>query len=272
MHFRLNRSARLDARIASVVRRQLDATLTGLVTQARAAIQDAVARAQDDIRTLAQAEASRIAGQADSAAAAIENLATSTRLRFEEHERILDAIRARWVDENTDLTDQEFLAHYNVGEVLNSLFTQRLRRLTGIRIRDERSRHVAPDALLREAELVRDMSRALFGAALPDFGALADLVTDGGRLEPSASDRRLLGQVERDVTELARAIRATGHEVAFVFDVPPGSQADPDRYELWTSSIPGRPVAFVVTPGYEAAGRRIRPPSVITTERMTGRG
>jgi hypothetical protein len=259
MHFR--RSAR---------RRQLDMMLAEMVAQARSAIQDAVGRAEADIKALAETEARRIAGHADSAAAAVQSLATSTGLRFEEHERILDAIRARWVDENTDLTGQEFLAHYNVDDVLKPLFTQRLRRLASTRIRDERSRQAGPDALLREAELVRDMSRALFGAALPDFGALAGLVTDGGRLEPSAVDRRLLAQVERDVTELIRAIRATGHEVAFVFDVPPGSRADPDLYELWTSSIPGRPVAFVVTPGYEAAGRRIRPPSVITTERLTG--
>ena len=247
MHFR--RSAR---------RRQLDMMLAEMVAQARAAIQDAVGRAEADIRALAETEARRIAGHADSAAAAVQSLATSTRLRYEEHERILDAIRTRWVDENT------------VDDVLNPLFTHRLRRLASTRIRDERSRQAGPDALLREAELVRDMSRALFGAALPDFGALTGLVTDGGRLEPSAVDRRLLAQVERDVTELIRAIQATGHEVAFVFDVPPGSRADPDRYELWTSSIPGRPVAFVVTPGYEAAGRRIRPPSVITTERLTG--
>jgi len=266
MHFRRNRSDR----IALAVSRQLRADIEDMVTQARSAITDAVRQAQDDIRALAQSEARRIAGRADGAAAAIESLAASTGLRFEEHERILDAIRARWVDENTDLTYQEFLAHYNFDEVLKSLFTQRLRRLTSTRIRDERSRQAAPDALLREAELVRDMSRALFRAALPDFGALADLITDGGRLEPSAKDRRLLAQVERDVTELVRGIRATGHKVVFVFDVPPGSQADPDRYELWTSSIPGRPVAFVVTPGYEAAGRRIRPPSVITTERITG--
>jgi len=229
----------------SARRRQLDAMLAEMV-----------ARAEADISKRVQAE--------------IETLATSTGLRFEEHERILDAIRAHWVEEKTDLAGQEFPAHYDVDGVLKPLFTQRLRRLASTRIRDERSRVASPDALLREAELVRDMSRALFGAAVPDFGVLAGLVTDGGRLEPSAVDRRLLAQVQRDVTELVRAIRATGHEVAFVFDLPRGSRADPDRYELWTSSIPGRPVAFVVTPGYEAAGRRIRPPSVITTERLTG--
>jgi hypothetical protein len=46
--------------------------------------------------------------------------------------------------------------------------------------------------------------------------------------------------------------------------------AGPDRHELWTSGIAGDPVAFVVTPGYEASGRRIMPPGVITVRISAG--
>src|ERR1017187_1689425 len=241
------------------------ADIKAIAGQVRTDTDGLAGQVQADISTLGDTEERRIRELADAAVGATER-------RFEEHERILDAIRARWVDDNPDLTPQDFLARYNFAEVLKSLFTQRLRKLTNPRIREERSQRPSVDALLREAELVRDMGRALFGSGSPDFDALAALVTDGGRLQLSADDSRLLARVQRDVTQLINSIRETRHKIAFTFDVPPGSPADPDQYDLWTSSIPGRPVAFVVTPGYEAAGRHIRRPAVITTERLTGQG
>jgi len=116
----------------------------------------------------------------------------------------------------------------------------------------------------------REMCLALFGQREPDFTRLAAIATSDGGLVLAGQDSRLLSRIQREAAELRAAVTSTGHRVSFTFELPAGTVADPDRHELWTSGIAGDPVAFVVMPGYEASGRRIMPPGVITVRISAG--
>jgi len=240
----------------------------------RAAIETSMSRARTDLTRQAEHELARIAGGSDGATATVARPAERTERRLadverliQDHQRILDTIRARGVEDDPDLTREDFLVHYHLAEQLKALFTQRLPELTDARLAYERAQGQAPDALWREAQLVRQLCLALFGGPAPDLDAVTQVATAEGRVPLSGADERRLARVRREATDLVTAVAGSGHEAAFVFELPPATLADPDLHELWTSSRPGHPVAFVVTPGYEAAGRRVLPPAVITTDR-----
>lgn len=181
----------------------------------------------------------------------------------------VDNLRARLFIEDRSLTDADFLVHYQIGERLKRLFTQRLPDLTNVGA----GAGAGPGdvsgtvALRREAQQVRLMCQALFEGDEPDLERLAAIVTGSGEAALSEPDCRLLERVQQEAARLRKDIEGTGHPYIFIFDLPAETTADSSQYELWTSAVAGEPVAFVVTPGYVVSGRRILLPAVITGSR-----
>ncbi|WUD75636.1 hypothetical protein OG937_30075 [Streptomyces sp. NBC_00510] len=246
------REARLGARIGALT------GLPGRAERAEAALEELAVRAEaglsriDGLSRLHDALSVRLGATEAAAEAAARRLA--------EHDEVLDLMRAGQVSERTDLTDERALSHYAFADRLKALFTQRLPEVIGPRTATDGG----DDVVLREAELVRQMCGALFGTGTgePDLAELNRIVTDGGRIEPDRRGRRLLDRVGQEAADLLQSMAASGHPTEFVFDLPAGTVADPDRHILWPTCEPGRPVAFVVCPAYRAAGLRVLEPTV----------
>jgi hypothetical protein len=179
----------------------------------------------------------------------------------------VDNLRARLFIEDRSLTDSDFLVHYQIGERLKRLFTQRLPDLTNVGAGARPGDVSGTAALRREAQQVRLMCQALFEGDEPDLERLAAIVTGSGEAALSEPDGRLLERVQQEAARLRKDIEGTGHPYIFIFDLPAETTADSSLHELWTSAVAGEPVAFVVTPGYVVSGRRILLPAVITGPR-----
>jgi uncharacterized coiled-coil protein SlyX len=242
----IDETRRLTQKVA-----QLERTVAEQST-AQAALSDTLAEQADLLRR----QTSRLDMQ--------DELLAGTGQTLTHYIETVDALRARLVMENRSLTDADSLVHYQLGERLMRLFTQRLPELTNVRATAGQARTDGTDALRHEAQQVRQMCLALFDAEEQDLGRLAAIVTDSGRITLSEQQARLLERVQQEAASLRKAIEDTGHPYVFIFDLPPGTDADRGQHELWTSAAEGEPVAFVVTPGYVVSGRRILPPAVIT--------
>jgi hypothetical protein len=179
----------------------------------------------------------------------------------------VDNLRARLFIEDRSLADADFLVHYQIGERLKRLFTQRLPDLSNVGAGTGPGDVSGTAALRREAQQVRLMCQALFEGDEPNLERLAAIVTGSGQVTLSEPDDRLLERVQQEAARLRRDIEGTGHPYIFIFDLPAETRADSSQYELWTSAVAGEPVAFVVTPGYVVSGRRILLPAVITGSR-----
>ena len=179
----------------------------------------------------------------------------------------VDNLRARLFIEDRSLTDADFLVHYQIGERLKRLFTQRLPDLTNVGAGAGPRDASGMSALRREAHQVRLMCQALFEGDEPDLKRLAAIVTGSGQVALSEPDGRLLERVQQEAARLRKDIEGTGHPYIFIFDLPTETTADSSQYELWTSAVAGEQVAFVVTPGYVVSGRRILLPTVTTGSR-----
>ncbi|MCY0947075.1 hypothetical protein [Streptomyces antarcticus] len=184
----------------------------------------------------------------------------------------LDLLRAMGVETRTDLTLGAFLPHQRFAARLDTLYSQRLQLLIGPRTTAEHP----PNTLLREAQLVQQMCLTLFGSDGrdprngPDLTRLNRIVTSDGEVELSPQHLRLLNRVGREATDLCRAIADTGHPTQFIFEVEPGTVADPKKHRIPPPSEAGRPVAFVMCPGYQVADRPMLLPTVFTEPRDMG--
>jgi hypothetical protein len=183
----------------------------------------------------------------------------------------MDTLRARLFIEDRTLTDADFLVHYEIGERLKRLFTQRLRDLASPGASDGPEGADGSTVLMREARQVRLMCQALFEGGEPDLEGLTAIVTDSGQVMLSEEDSRLLERVKQEAVSLRKDIEGNGHPYMFIFNLSPDTVADPGQHVLWTSAVAGEPVAFVVTPGYVVSGRRILASAVITGPREAQR-
>ncbi|WP_393086792.1 hypothetical protein [Streptomyces sp. LN704] len=204
--------------------------------------------------------------QADERALALESTVADTRRLLDELGEVLDLVRVAQVEERTDLTREDFLVHYDLAGRLKALYTQRMPDLIQPRLAAERPR----DVVRRQAELIRRLCLALFGpeehdgVGDPDLDELTRITTDAGRVGLDQQHQRLLERVGAEASNLSRAMNESGYASRFDFSVEPGIAADPREHALWLSCEAGRPVAFVVCPGYRAADRRLLEPFVFT--------
>ncbi|WP_169981423.1 hypothetical protein [Microbispora sp. H10836] len=217
-------------------------------------VENVVART-DGLHTRVEAQESDLSGVRDTLAALVPLQETVHRLA-----ETVDLVRERRVRERDDLTRDDFLVHFGFGARMKALLTQRLPELTETRVDDEKP----TDVLRREAELVREMSRALTEPGDRMESWLTAVATDHGRLRLPPRQEQLLARVCAEADDVRRGLAGTGHRVRFDFDLPFGTVADPEEHEIWTACAPGEEVDFVVTPAYYAQGRKILPPSVFT--------
>ncbi|MFD8417801.1 hypothetical protein [Streptomyces sp. NPDC059466] len=202
----------------------------------------------------------------DERALVLENTVADTRRLLAELSEVLDLVRVAQVEERTDLTREDFLVHYELANRLKALYTQRMPDLIQPRLAAERPR----DVVRRQAELIRRLCLALFGpeehdgVGDPDLDELTRIVTDTGRVGLDQQHQRLLERVGAEAANLSRAMNGSGYASRFDFSVEPGTVADPREHALWLSCEAGRPVTFVVCPGYRAADRRLLEPFVFT--------
>ncbi|MER5406329.1 hypothetical protein [Streptomyces sp. NPDC002769] len=204
--------------------------------------------------------------EVDERALALESTVADSRRLLDELGEVLDLVRVAQVEERTDLTREDFLVHYELAGRLKALYTQRMPDLIQPRLAAERPR----DVVRRQAELIRRLCLALFGpeehdgVGDPDLDELTRITTDNGRVGLDHQHQRLLERVGAEAANLSRAMNESGYASRFDFTVEPGAVADPREHALWLSCEAGRPVAFVVCPGYRAADRRLLEPFVFT--------
>jgi hypothetical protein len=197
--------------------------------------------------------------RAEERAQMLETAVADTRRGLDEQSEVLDLVRVTQVAERADLTREDFLVHYELAQRLRALYTQRIPDLIQPRLTAERPR----DVVRRQAQLISGLCLVLFGPdeegglGEPDLAELARIATDAGVVGLDARHQRLLERVGTEAAHLFRAMTGSGHASHFDFAVEPGAPADPEEHVLWPSCEAGRPVAFVVCPGYRAADRRL---------------
>lgn len=203
---------------------------------------------------------------------AAEAAVADSRRLLDEQGEVLDLVRGARVEERADLTREDFLVHYELAERLKALYTQRMPDLVQPRLATERPR----DVVRRQAELISRLCLVLFGpdehgeVGEPDLDELTRITTDSGLVGLDPHHQRLLERVGSEAANLFRAMTESDYVSRFDFTAEPGTPADPQQYALWLSCEAGRPIAFVVCPGYRAADRRLLEPIVFTESGAAG--
>ncbi|MGW3283136.1 hypothetical protein ACWDR3_00660 [Streptomyces sp. NPDC001002] len=258
---RLGTVEALAARVRDLERNNVTDTQLGLY-QAKLRAELA---ARIDTVTNRLAELTHRQEGAETRADELDAAVSATRRSLSELDEVLHLMRAEDVERQSTLTREDFAVHFKIRDRLDTLYTQRLESLISTRTTAENP----VDRVLRRAELARLMCLALFGPVDgtwrgPDLDELARIATADDHVPLAPDQRKLLQRVGAEAADLHRTITGSGYDGHFDFAVPTGTPASPPDHVLWTGCEAGRPVAFVVCPGYTAHGRQLLAPTVYT--------